>query len=377
MKKIVMGLVGLSLFLVGGMSSAQAQEENSLSFWEKTTLTGTFNTSYTYNFNNPTLAVGNFGRVFNVPHNDFQFNRAELEIENAPADWAKFRLDLAFGEDVAGVDGLKGGVIGVDEFGVQQAYAELTANVGNGLTFTMGHFATLIGAEVIESAYNYNTSRSFLFGFAIPFTHTGLLISYPFSDYVSATVGVVNGWDLVGDVNKGKSAIAQLAFTPSDTFSFSVQGMFGPDIDTLTGAGGNDGTMLGLVDFVLTWQPVEEFVLVLNYDWADAEAHPVGTAGITDWQGAALIAHYDFNEYFGLSVRGEWFDDDAGLKFGAPKGDLYEGTLTSHIYMGDGWETRFEYRHDHSDTALFSKTSGASPTRKFQDTLSAEVLYSF
>lgn len=371
MRKLIMSLVGLSLLTLGAFSTAQA--EDSISWWEKTTLTGTFNSSYTYNFNNPPLGVGNAARVFDVPHNDFQFNRAELEIENAPADWAKFRLDLAFGEDVAAVDGLKGGMIGVDEFGVQQAYAALTAPAGNGVTFTIGHFATIIGAEVIESAYNYNTSRSFLFGFAIPFTHTGLLISYPFNDNVSGTIGVVNGWDLVGDVNKGKTFLGQLAFTPSDVLSFSVQGAFGADADAVTGAVGNDSDWLGLVDFVLTWQPIEEFVLQLNYDWANLQD---AGGGLTDWQGGALIVHYDWNDWFGTTVRGEYFDDDSGFRIaGVPNSELYEGTATAHFYMNDGWEARLEFRHDQSDKALFSKADGT--TRKYQDTASAEVLYKF
>jgi len=373
MRKLIFGLMGLSLLSLGVLATAQA-EESSLSWWEKTSLSGNFNTSYNYNFNNPPLGVGNTGRVFDVRHNDFDFNRAELEIENSPADWATFRLDLAFGEDVAAVDGLKGGVIGVDEFGVQQAYVALTAPVGNGLTFTIGHFATLIGSEVIESAYNYNTSRSFLFGFAIPFTHTGFYMTYPFNDWFAASFGVVNGWDTVTDLNKGKTALWQLAFTPSETLSFSLQGTFGPDADASVGVAANDSDMLALVDFVLNWQPVEQFVLNLNFDWANQQDFGSKTA---DWWGAALIAHYDFsNEWFGLTFRGEMFDDNAGFRFGGGTNhNLFEGTLTGHFYMNDGFEGRLEFRHDHSDRAFFTKANGT--TRKFQDTFSAEVLYKF
>ncbi len=371
MKKLILGLVGLSLCTLGAMPAAKA-DDSSLSWWEKTTLTGTFNTSYNYNFNNPNPSA-NTGRVFDVRHNDFDFNRAELEIENAPVDWAKFRLDLAFGEDVAAVDGLKGGVIGVDEFGIQQAYVALTAPLGNGLTFTLGHFATLIGAEVIESAYNYNTSRSFLFGFAIPFTHTGVLASYDFNDHFSAALGVVNGWDTITDANKAKTVLWQMAFTPSDTLNFSLQGTLGPDADASVGAIGNDGDWLALVDFVLNWQPLEELVFQLNFDWANQQDFGRAAA---DWWGIAALVHYDWTEFFGLTVRGEMFDDNAGFRFGGGADhNLFEGTVTAHFNMGQGFETRLEYRHDHSDRAFFAKANGT--LRKFQDTVSAEVLYKF
>ena len=41
---------------------------------------------------------------------------------------------------------------------------------------------TPLGAEVIEPWANYNYSRSLLFSFAIPFTHTGVLATYPLTE---------------------------------------------------------------------------------------------------------------------------------------------------------------------------------------------------
>lgn len=372
MRKFILILIGSS-FLTASTFSDVFAEENSVSWWEKTRLSGNINTTYNYNFNNPPMGVGNAGRVFDVRHNDFDINRAEIEIENAPADWARFRLDLAVGEDISIVDGLKGGVIGTDEFGVQQAYVALTAPIGNGLTFTMGHFATLIGAEVIESAYNYNTSRSYLFGFAIPFTHTGLYATYPFNDVFSASLGVVNGWDTITDNNKAKTILWQFAFDPSETLSFSLQGTMGPDADASVGVNGNDSDWLALVDFVLNWQPIEKFTLQLNFDWANQQ--DFGSKS-TDWWGAALLAHYDFNDLFGLTVRGEMFDDNAGFRFGGGTDhNLYEGTFTGHFYLTEGFEARLEFRHDQSDRDFFAKSDGT--LRKFQDTVSAELLYKF
>ncbi len=42
-----------------------------------------------------------------------------------------------------------------------------------------GKFVTPIGAEVIESQDNWNYTRSTLFGYAIPFYHTGLRATVP------------------------------------------------------------------------------------------------------------------------------------------------------------------------------------------------------
>ena len=371
MQKIRKERAVLGLFVVGLLAlstSAFAEEQTgSTSFWEKTKVTGQFNTSYVWNFNNPPLGVGNALRVFDVPHNDFNFNLAEIAIENSPVDWAKFRLDLNYGEDVAAVDVLKGGVIGVDEFGIQQVYAELTAPVGKGLTFKIGHFVTQTGYEVIESAYNLNTSRSLLFGFAIPFTHTGVLMTYPFTDNFSASLGVVNGWDVVGDNNKGKTILAQLTYKPIDTLFLALQGTFGPE------QAASDGNLRGLVDFVGTWTPNDQWIVGVNFDLGKDEG--IGGTGFANWWGGALYVHYKPFDFFGLTLRGEGFQDDGSRLLAGANTTYLEGTLTSHFYLGDGWEIRGEFRHDHADRALFTRSNGT--TRRFQDTVSAEVVYAF
>lgn len=364
-------LIGLIVGAMLSAAGAYAEETSgSVPFWEKTKVTGNFATSFNFNFNNPPLGIGNTLRVFDFRHDNFDFNLAEIAIENSPVEWAKFRLDLNYGEDVAAVDALKGGVIGVDEFGVQQAYAELTAPVGNGLTFKVGHFVTPIGYEVIESAYNLNTSRSLLFGFAIPFTHTGVTMTYPFSDKFSAMLGVVNGWDLIGDNNKGKTILGQLVYKPIDTLTLSLQGTFGPE------QAASDGNLRGLVDFVGTWTPNDKWIVGLNYDLGKEEG--VGGSGFANWQGGALYVHYKPVEWYGATLRGEFFQDD-GSRLGLGANTTYaEGTLTNHFYLGDGWETRVEFRHDqldHARAAAFTRSNGL--TRKFQDTVAAEVVYSF
>lgn len=379
----VAGLMALGLVAVGSAGFAEEESSGSASFWEKTKVTGQFNSSYNFNFNNPPLGsaatafsptANNSLRVFDTRHNDFDFNLIDFVVENSPVDWAKFRFDLNFGEDVAVVDATKGGVIGTDEFALQQAYAELTAPVGKGLTFKIGQFVTQTGYEVIESASNLNTSRSFLFGFAIPFAHTGVLMTYPFSDTVSGSLGVVNGWDVVADNNKGKTLLGQLTWKPYETLFLSLQGTFGPE------QAASDRNLRGLVDFVGTWTPNDQWTVGLNYDLGKEEGLGVAAAsgGIVNWHGGALYTHYKPFDFFGLTLRAEMMQDDGSrLGLGTDTTAL-EGTGTAHFYMGDGWETRLEIRHDHLDHArgtAFTRANAA--TRKFQDTASAEIVYAF
>src|SRR5436189_74782 len=84
-------------------------------------------------------------------------------------------------------------------FGYLQAgVAEWRAPVGNGLDIKLGVWDTLVGYEVFESPNNPNFSRSYGY-FIEPTHHTGVLLSYHVTDWLSVSGGVANGW--TGPVN--------------------------------------------------------------------------------------------------------------------------------------------------------------------------------
>src|SRR5438093_640800 len=87
--------------------------------------------------------------------------------------------------------------------------------MGNGLTVKAGKWATLIGYEVYESPKNLNFSRSFLYTLGTPYTHTGLLVTYPVAPWFSVTAGFTNGWDNADNNNGYLRPIGSFAFTPA------------------------------------------------------------------------------------------------------------------------------------------------------------------
>src|SRR5207248_9343949 len=116
------------------------------------------------------------------------------------------------------------------QFDLQQAFASYIAPLGSGLRFDVGKYVTHLGYEVIEGydGYNDNYSRSILFGYAIPFTHTGVKASYAFNSKIAGMVEVVNGWDLVRDNNRSKSVGAQLTLTPVSPLTVLFNWIGGP-----------------------------------------------------------------------------------------------------------------------------------------------------
>lgn len=360
--------------------------EQGLSLLKGLEFGGMVYSSYTYNFNEPD-SRDNSLRIFDTRHNNFNFDLLQLQISKSSDEGIGFATVLDFGKTAGGIasdwtgDGSFSGPEENNDIEVQEAYLTYNIPLLNGIEMKAGKFVTLLGAEVIESPYNYNISRSFLFGFAIPFTHTGLLFSHQFTEQVGLTAGVVNGWDNVVDSNDGKSFLGSLALQPFEGLSWSFNGVFGPEQTD------NGSNTRGVFDTVLTYTPMDHLEFNVNYDLGkegDAgnngqNATWQGVAGIVSIGGAMLNPDW---EPFSFAVRSEWFSDEDGARTGTRQ-ELWEVTATAKWQLTEHMQVRFEYRHDESNRKVFEGDTYRQENlliprfQHGQDTLAAEVAYLF
>ncbi len=331
-------------------------------WYQQISVDGLISTSLSLNFNQPISRTNQF-RIFDVDDDSITLDELELVVQrplSGPSQ-AGFRVDALAGSavpKVAASAGLFRDENGkAQDFDLPQVFFSYSAPVGRGLRFDVGKFVTQVGYEVIGGYedYNDNASRSLLFGFAEPFTHTGLRITYPFSERVSALFMLVNGWDNVRDNNRGKTVGAQLAFAPTGRASVSVSYLGGPEQ--------NDASnMRHLLDLVGTWKPNGRLSLATNYDYgAEARVPLAATAGggIEDvtWQGIAGYARVDLTARFFVTVRAERFDDPQGARTGCRQ-TLSEVTLTPAFRVRPDVVVRGDLRRDHSDREVFEKEDG-------------------
>jgi hypothetical protein len=347
-------------------------------------------TAYIENFNNPS-SHNNQIRVFDTDSNSFMINLAQIYLERTPtteggyANLVGFRIKLDFGQDPnVFQEGL-----GANGFDLQEAYLHVLAPVGKGIDIYIGKFVTLAGAEVIESKDNFNYSRSLLFGFAIPFTHTGLRLHYATGPF-DFTVGVNNGWDDAKDNNNGKTVEARIGITHG-IFSLGVVDIVGPEQTD------NSTHYRNVIDVVGTLTPIKKLTLQANFDYGYEQDVTNANLGLVEanakWWGLAGYVVYDLNDIVRLALRGEYFDDAEGVRTvsaianepsGAtvPGGKKYwEITPTLQVkpfakYKPfDNFIVRLEYRHDQANTAVFQENNG--DLRKGQDTVETEFMYYF
>jgi len=348
---------------------------------------------YLYDFNKPDSRKDQL-ILFNEDANSFTLNQANLNLQRNKEDESfGFLMDLDFGKTAEIVGRSTRWDNSFDDcptppcdssesknsFELRQAYLTYKVPFGDGITLKAGKFVTLAGAEVIKSynSFNYTVSNSILFGFAIPFTHTGIMASFPMGEYFAADLGLVNGWDDVVDNNDGKSLHAGLSIKPADKFTVYLTGTYGPEQKD------NGKSKRALVTALVTAKPLDNLTLILDANWAsesDVVPQPDGGLDSALWYGFAGYVIYAPTERLSLTFRTEVFDDSDGVRTGfqqapfGPGATIWEITpsVTYEITKGLLWRT--EYRHDEADKQVFEKQNRV---QRGQDTVATELLYAF
>lgn len=324
-------------------------------------------------------------RTFDFERNSFNLNAVNLTISKLPAEGFGGLVDLTLGKDVdtiasyGTISKSRGPAAGEDQiFDVTQAYLNYAMGP---ITFMAGKFTTLAGAEVIKGPNNTNVSRSILFGYAVPFTHTGARATYKVNDSLSLIAGINNGWDDLEDTNSEKTAELGIAFAPTKQFSVTLQGYSGKEqlanypLSPISG-------IRNLVDTVITFNATDKLSFIVNGDYGsqDDAVLPSGRTGKAEWYGVAGYINYQFTDQWRTSLRGEYFNDKDGYRTviapGETKGQKQkEVTLTAAYMPAKNAEFRAEVRHDFSDQRVFLEPSGR--TSKNQNSFALEAIYKF
>jgi len=325
---------------------------------------------YISNLNQPQdQAIGL--RYFDNRANTFSVDLAELVLQKAvknPGD-AGFRVDFTAGSTIPGKTQSAGLRIG-ESADLQQAFVSYIAPLGTGLRFDVGKFVTHMGYELIEGydGYNDNYSRSLLFNYAIPLTHTGLKASYAFTPRVSLTAMVVNGWDVAVDNNKSKSIGAQLAIKPTDPVAFYVNYIGGPENSD------DNSSLRHVVDLIGTVTVNPMLSLGVNADFGRESGTSIVTSGDNaTWNGFAGYAKISTAGPFSLGLRAETFQDNGGTRLGIGKARVNEFTITPAFKFGSNFVIRAEGRYDSADVATFEDDAGLP--KKGQGTVGLNAIW--
>jgi Putative beta-barrel porin-2, OmpL-like. bbp2 len=347
------------LFVIGIISPlAYSQSDSS-----KIAISGFVDTYFSENFNNPADHTSQY-RVFDGLENQFNLNLAKIVLQKTAAP-VGFRIDLAYGPaiDIVNSDAALGPAKSLKN--VEDAYLTAIVPVGNGLTVNAGKLVTHLGGEVIETPGNINYSRSILFGYAIPFDHYGVSVSYPFTSQLTINGYLYNGWGNYVDVNSDKTFGAEVAYSPLSSLSVIINYINGAEEP-------NSTNKREVFDGIINYQITDAFMLSINGDYGQETITP---SNVAIWEGVSGILKYSFDPTNYLALRAETYSDPDAFTTGIVQ-QLHEFTLTyEHDFTSD-FLLRLEYRTDGSNQPVFEDNTGLY-TKKQQSTLSAGAVYSF
>lgn len=367
----------------------------------------------------PTYVRPNFLeiRAFDREDDSFTLNNIELHLYKEPTEDSPigFRITTLYGEQAQRLtfvptDGrVDGG--NNNNFTVGEGYTWWRIPLGKGVDFKFGKFATWIGAEVWESPWNPNFSRSLLYQNAIPFTNTGASLGYPVLDNLYFTFFFVNGWDTFIDNNKSKTFGTQTKYTipnmpimhnafvmlntshgpeqSKKTRMAGADGVFFTNDDTFGTNRGSENNWRHFFDLILQFDPTPWLRTNINVDFGTEQFDrgQAGGFGITmpigdnrrtrKWWGVSQIFQFFPQNRINFALRGEYFwDKDAArnvvltpaskIKAGlTPKTggvSIAEVTGTLNIKIRDKLMIRPEIRYDKITSA-----SGGNPAGQVSD----------
>lgn len=355
-----LGLAAAGLVTVPVHLPAEEQMNQVWTALSSTTLSGYVNTSMHWNpgtGNGVVPAV-----VYNTPdkQDGFNLNVVDLEIEK-PLDespWAAgYKVQLWFGEDAAlfGSNNSISKGATPDDFAIRQAYVALRTPLGNGLEFKVGVYDPVVGYESHDAGKNPNYTRAYSTTIE-PLSHTGVLLSYQFTELFAASVGIAN---TIGPIinqranppktESFKTYTATIALSAPDGWGFLAGStLYAGMVNGFSNANNWDQT-LGYVGVTLN-MPIKGWRAGASYDYLGTTTEFNGDDNYAN--ALALYTSIQLTEKWSLHGRAEYAWTDTAL-LGSPA-DLPGGNSEVFALTGtlqyDLWRnvlSRIEVRWDH------------------------------
>lgn len=301
------------------------------------TISGSVDAYYRYSFEQSSAADFNNKTSFTKSQNSFELGMATIKLDHTVGK-VSATADLGFGRRAAEFSYNDGASLA----SVKQLYISYVAT--DKLKFTIGKWATHVGYELVDAVSNRNYSMAYMFSYG-PFFHTGLKADISMGKKSALMIGVANPTDFSTTTSTTKVLLAQFSTaTKNDKLKayINYQG------------GNTQSTEFNQFDLVLMGSLSSKFSV--NYDGTIYAVKSGKTS--SNWFGSALYFNYDPTNKFGLTVRGEYFDDKNGIA--TIGSDIVAVTVSGNIKLGS-LTLIPELRYDNSSrVAIFEKANGTT-----------------
>ena len=241
------------------------------------------------------------------------------------------------------------------DIALPQAYVEVFAPIGNGLSGKFGHFYTIIGYESVPSPPNFFSSHTYSFK-SSPFTTTGALFSYALNEQWGLNFGAVTGADNFNRDIGSWSQMSGLTWTNAKTGTTASFSIMSGDVYS------NQGSQLVYYSAIVQ-QDLGKWHFVLQHD-RGTQQNAIAQGQNAEWYSIVEYLTYQVTDTWGLGVRGEWFRDQNGFRYSAGEASYYDATAGLNWKPKSWLMIRPEVRYDWSQ-AQTAPFDGGQRTNQF------------
>lgn len=375
-----LGLAAVGLVSLPAVMQADEQRSPIMTALASTTISGYVNTSAQWDIGNGTLNPP--GYAFNAGKQDgFNLNAVKVAIEKPldESEWsAGYKAEMVYGPDANTLATSSFGTgFATSDFAIKQAFVAVRAPLGNGLDVKMGVFDTIIGYETFDAGSNPNFSRSW--GYTIePTTHTGVLATYRFTEWLSMAAGVANTYGptinarstgvvtppgtALGsgvDVDQSqKTYLGSIALTaPKDMGFLAGSTLYSGVIYGFNAPNGSSTKQTSLYVGGTFNTPVTNLKVGSAFDYVFGGGNGWGVAPSYAWA-LSGYASFQATEKLSFHARGEYASHDPGAGPFSVSGTLphkvFSATGTVQYDLWKNVLSRVEFRWDHAANGLAS-----------------------
>jgi Putative beta-barrel porin-2, OmpL-like. bbp2 len=185
------------------------------------------------------------------------------------------------------------------------------APVGKGLTIQGGIFSSLIGYDSLYAKDNFTYTRPWGADYT-PYLMLGANVSYPFSDKLTITAGLVNGYWHLANANDVPSVVGQAAYKLSDRVTIKETALVGPhQADT-------DMDFVRTLSDTIVERKTDRLTTAVEYQLSGERVAVPGSPRAL-WMSAQLPVHWIVSGPLSATVRPEFCWDRDGRWTGFPQ----------------------------------------------------------
>ena len=277
-------------------------------------LGGNLAQSYTMNFNNP---ANRYNGTVTWPDqsNQYQLNQfwlyAEKATDTSKKDWDfGGRVDLLYGTNArltteSGLETPKLDGPGNYGLAIPQFYSEIAYKK---LKIKTGHFISPIGYFTVDTTQNFFNTIPYTYQWGEPFTHTGSMATYQFTDNFVVSSGVIKGWDNFAGDNGHLGYLGTWSYTFKDKSNLAQVIVLSQEPNAA-------------LNFTQRYYQSVVYTKPINDNWTYVGQTDFGTqrdatveGKRANWYGVNQYAYYKINDKWTWGANFEWWRDEEGYR---------------------------------------------------------------